>query len=124
MDRRRSSLALIAVAVAIQVATRCAGSVDALLAWVPLRCPLRILTGIECPTCGLGHAIVEALAGEWGASWRHHPAGIVAVLLSIAVSSMPQVAAAGATGVRVLTQHRRVTFAALLAYTLWGFARG
>jgi len=117
-------LALIAVAGAIQVATRGAGSVDALLAWVPLRCPLRMFTGIECPTCGLAHAIVEAFVGEWGASWEHHPAGIVVVLSLIAWLLMPRAAAAGTARLRSVAQHRRVRFAALLAYTIWGFVRG
>jgi hypothetical protein len=124
MDRRLCNLALISVTVAFHVATRCAGSVDALLAWMPLRCPLRMFTGIECPTCGLGHAIVEAFVGEWDASWEHHPAGIVVVLSLIALSLMPRAAAAGAARLRSLAQYRRVRFAALLAYTIWGFVRG
>jgi hypothetical protein len=34
-----------------------------------------------CPGCGLGHAIHEALHGEWAASFSHHILGIPATLV-------------------------------------------
>ncbi len=38
--------------------------------------------GIQhCPGCGLGHAINEALHCKFAASFKHHPLGIVAVII-------------------------------------------
>ena len=39
-------------------------------------CPVRLLTGHRCPGCGMGHAVVHAMRGEWAESFRHHPLGI------------------------------------------------
>lgn len=39
-------------------------------------CPFRLLTGHRCPGCGMGHAVVAAMRGNWGASFHHHPLGI------------------------------------------------
>lgn len=72
-----------AVALAGPVAQR-AGGIDALVSFVPLRCPLHLLTGLRCPTCGLGHALAHAAAGDLATAWAHHPLGpplLVAALL-------------------------------------------
>lgn len=39
-------------------------------------CPLRLLTGHRCPGCGMGHAVVAAMRGDWAGSFHHHPLGI------------------------------------------------
>lgn len=39
-------------------------------------CPFRLLTGHRCPGCGMGHAVVAAMRGDWIASFHHHPLGI------------------------------------------------
>ena len=39
-------------------------------------CPFRVLTGIPCPGCGMGHALVFALRGDFAGSWHSHPLGI------------------------------------------------
>lgn len=39
-------------------------------------CPFRLLTGHRCPGCGMGHAVVAAMRGDWLASWQAHPLGI------------------------------------------------
>lgn len=126
---RRGLAALGAAAAwgALYFGVRAAGSVDALLAWVPFRCPLRLFTGIECPTCGLGHALVEAAVGDFGASWRDHPAGVllyaVALAAVIATMVMPRASLVVLARVRTFTARRAVVAVALLLYTLWGFAR-
>lgn len=45
-------------------------------AWVPLRCPLAFFFHIQCPTCGLGRALVSAALGQWNKSWQFHPLGL------------------------------------------------
>lgn len=39
-------------------------------------CPFRLLTGHRCPGCGMGHAVVAAMRGDWAASFHLHPLGI------------------------------------------------
>ena len=39
-------------------------------------CPFRLLTGLPCPGCGMGHALVYALRGDFAASFHSHPLGI------------------------------------------------
>jgi hypothetical protein len=39
-------------------------------------CPFRLLTGHRCPGCGMGHAIVAAMRGDWVGSFHQHPLGI------------------------------------------------
>ena len=111
---------------ALLLAVRAAGSVDALLAWVPFRCPLRLFTGIECPTCGLGHALVEAATGHFAASWHHHPGGVVLWVVALAgwmaAMVMPRASVAALARVQAFPARRAVVAAAFL-YTLWGFSR-
>ena len=39
-------------------------------------CPIKLLTGRDCPGCGMGHALVYGLRGDWAASWASHPLGL------------------------------------------------
>lgn len=39
-------------------------------------CPFRLATGHRCPGCGMGHAVVAAMRGEWLNSFQSHPLGI------------------------------------------------
>ena len=51
----------------------------------PLACPFRTLTGIPCPLCGMTRAVVAAVHGHLLDSLRFNPAGILVVLLAIAL---------------------------------------
>lgn len=39
-------------------------------------CPVFILTGHRCPGCGMGHALVSAMRGDFAASVAQHPLGL------------------------------------------------
>jgi len=39
-------------------------------------CPFKLLTGRDCPGCGMGHALVYAMRGDWRASLHAHPLGL------------------------------------------------
>jgi hypothetical protein len=44
-------------------------------------CPFHLITGLPCPGCGMGHALVFALRGDFAGSLRSHPLGIPLLLL-------------------------------------------
>lgn len=37
------------------------------------KCPLHMLTGWECPSCGIQRALHSLLVGEWGLALRYNP---------------------------------------------------
>ncbi|RZA12236.1 MAG: DUF2752 domain-containing protein [Proteobacteria bacterium] len=53
-------------------------SFEQALSWaqrIPLRCPLYMLTGLQCPLCGLGRSLLATWLGEWTRAWHFHPLG-------------------------------------------------
>jgi hypothetical protein len=44
-------------------------------------CPFRLLTGIPCPGCGMGHSLVYALRGDLTGSVHAHPLGLPLLVL-------------------------------------------
>lgn len=44
-------------------------------------CPFRLITGLPCPGCGMGHSLVHALRGDFAGSLRFHPLGLPLLLL-------------------------------------------
>jgi Protein of unknown function (DUF2752) len=46
-------------------------------------CPLRTLTGVPCPFCGMTRSVTAVVHGHLGASLALNPAGILAVLLAV-----------------------------------------
>ena len=55
----------------------------------PLACPLRSLTGIPCPLCGMTRACVAAVHGHLGQSLAFNPAGILIIVLAAVVLVRP-----------------------------------
>jgi uncharacterized membrane protein AbrB (regulator of aidB expression) len=51
----------------------------------PLACPLRTLTGVPCPMCGMTRAVVALVHGHALQSLRFNPGGILVVLLALAL---------------------------------------
>ena len=72
-----------------------AGLVGAAAAWplLPVHprfvCPLRTVTGIPCPFCGMTRACVAAMHGHIGASLAFNPAGVVVLILAVALLIRP-----------------------------------
>jgi hypothetical protein len=54
---------------------------------IPFACPIRHLTGIPCPTCGMTRSLMAAVRGEWMVSIDYHLFGpiLIAVLIGIAI---------------------------------------
>jgi hypothetical protein len=73
-----------------------AGLVGASAAWPllpvhpPFVCPLRALTGIPCPLCGLTRACVAAVQGHLGTSLAFNPAGVVVLVAAFVALIRPQ----------------------------------
>jgi Protein of unknown function (DUF2752) len=51
----------------------------------PLACPLRSITGIPCPLCGMTRAVVALVHGHVVESLRFNPAGILVVVFALAL---------------------------------------
>jgi hypothetical protein len=56
----------------------------------PIACPLRALTGIPCPLCGMTRACVAAVQGHLGTSLAFNPAGVLLVLAAVVAVVRPQ----------------------------------
>jgi hypothetical protein len=56
----------------------------------PLACPLRRLTGIPCPLCGMTRACVAAVHGHVGTSLAFNPAGVIVLVAAVVALVRPQ----------------------------------
>jgi hypothetical protein len=57
----------------------------ALTAWMP-GCPLKAVTGLDCPACGLQRALHAMLHGDFARAWSFNPflfAGLTYLLMSL-----------------------------------------
>jgi hypothetical protein len=94
----------------------------------PLKCPFRATTGIPCPTCGLGHALVDAWVGRWESSFGHHPLGLVTLIVCTVLSLLYLVEPESVKRHiqrlgRALSERPRVLFGAVVIYLLIGVIR-
>jgi hypothetical protein len=48
-------------------------------------CPLRQVTGLPCPGCGLTRSCLAMVRGDWLEMWRQHPFGPVFALFWVVV---------------------------------------
>ena len=64
-------------------------AVGALLPLLPgepgLPCPMRTLTGVPCPLCGMTTSVVEAVHLQVADAFAANPAGIALVLVALAL---------------------------------------
>jgi hypothetical protein len=73
-----------------------AGLVGAAGAWPllpvhpPLACPLRTLTGVPCPLCGMTRACVAAVHGHLATSLAFNPAGVIVIVAAVIALIRPQ----------------------------------
>jgi hypothetical protein len=46
-------------------------------------CPLRTLTGVPCPLCGMTTSVEDTVGGHLGTALAANPAGVLAVILAV-----------------------------------------
>jgi hypothetical protein len=56
----------------------------------PFACPLRSLTGVPCPMCGITRACVAALHLDLGSSLAFNPGGVLVVIAALVALLRPQ----------------------------------
>ena len=54
----------------------------------PVLCPLRAVTGVPCPSCGLTRALAHLERGHWAEAVRFHPFAPLVFLLVLALVVM------------------------------------
>ena len=50
-----------------------------------ITCPIRYLTGISCPGCGMTRAVISVLKGNFAASFHYHALWPVAIVIGFIV---------------------------------------
>jgi len=55
-----------------------------------LPCPLRTMTGVPCPLCGMSTAVESGLTAHIGTSLRANPFGLVAIVVAALVLIVPR----------------------------------
>jgi hypothetical protein len=86
-------------------------------------CPVRLVFGVPCPTCGITRATRLALHGELGAATRMHPlvwlaVPVVAAFLLVEVIGYVRTGDWGASG-RVRGSEAVMLVTASLLFALW-----
>ncbi|MBT3980293.1 MAG: DUF2752 domain-containing protein [Bacteriovoracaceae bacterium] len=95
---------------------------------IPLKCPLRWLTGIVCPTCGLGHSLFYSFKFSFVQAATHHPLGPIffglGLLFNFAIlmgRAEELIVGTRALGQRFATMNSGAF--AFIIYCIWGFSR-
>ena len=56
------------------------------LGWDIWRCPIRLVTGLPCPGCGMTRACQAMVRGNWAAVWQMNPFAPVFALFWVVVA--------------------------------------
>ncbi len=96
------------------------GLLGAAAAWpllpvhAPFACPLRAITGLPCPLCGMTRACVAAVHGHLATSLAFNPAGVLVIVAAVVALLRPQ----WLSRVRVPFWMTGVAFAALWVWNI------
>jgi len=84
---------------------------------VPWPCPLRLTTGLPCPTCGMTRATRFALHGDFAAATRMHPLWFIVLpaLAGIVIAEVVAFVRVGRWGVALENAWTRRIGGAVLA---------
>lgn len=81
-----------------------------------LPCPLRALTGVPCPLCGMTTSVESLLHGHLGVALHANPAGVAAVALAVVMLVRPP------KRLRIPVSALCATIATMWIFELWRFA--
>jgi hypothetical protein len=100
-----------------------AGVVAVLILGVGYSCPIKLVAGVPCPTCGITRACRLVLRGDFGGATRMHPlvwlaVPVVALLLGVELVGYARTHTWGASRRLRGADALMVTTAALL-FALW-----
>ena len=105
------------------VGSGAAAAAAAAAEWFPWRCPLRLCTGIACPTCGMGRGLLAWVAGDWrGAASAHPLAPVLPFVVGLALAAgwlRPE----AMTAVMRALRGRRITAAFVVVAVVFGIVR-
>jgi hypothetical protein len=89
-------------------------------------CPFRLVTGLPCPGCGLGHSFVAVAHGDLGAAFAFHPFGPLAFVACagiVAIATFERFAGRPAVPNATATRFRSPAIAIVAAWLLWAVLR-
>lgn len=96
-----------------------------ILRFLPLKCPLVVFFGIQCPTCGLGRSLIYAWSGNFSLSLHYHFLGVIIYFLSYVIYFAVLFSIDWKRpGIQIYKQiPKAIWIILLLVYTAWGFHR-
>jgi hypothetical protein len=80
-----------------------------------LPCPLRTVTGIPCPFCGMTTSVTNTVELKWGSAVAANPAGVLVVLAALVLLVVPRL--------RAVDVPRWLPHAALTLMWMWELFR-
>ena len=87
------------------------------------KCPFRLLTGFDCPACGIQRFAHHLLNGEWGVAIRYNYFLVISLPYFIAVAITTFFKGKRVEAVRRYVQHPYVVLSVLALMILWWIAR-
>ncbi|MBD5210308.1 MAG: DUF2752 domain-containing protein [Bacteroidales bacterium] len=115
-------MTILAVIAALVVVTVYYNFNPAECGWMP-RCPSKLLTGCDCPSCGAQRALHALLHGDLRGAWQFNPfliVGLPYLLVAVwgSLRFMP-----GREHVRRFASRSIVVYGYILLYIVWGIVR-
>ena len=88
-------------------------------------CPLPMLTGLPCPSCGMTTAFAHTVRGEWASAFLAQPAGFLLALTTVTCTMMGAISLVTGRGWRLnghrVRPHLMVVGVVGLILGGWGF---
>ena len=87
------------------------------------KCPFHLLTGYDCPACGIQRALYYSLHGDWGTAIRYYFFLILSILYFIAVAITTFVHNREMDVIKKYVQHPTTVMIFLALTIIWWIVR-